>query len=121
MSYGLDRIRWNNEGETMSHPPETSLSSRELAKQVYYIAENPPRPWSVRRERDEYCVQDIQALIDAWVRVREAEAKLASVRWFLDQTSVDSRGEAQMIAYPEIANLEAALATARKQLKGEPT
>jgi hypothetical protein len=86
----------------MSHPPETNLTSRVLAIRLIQMPVD--------------AVDRGEQLIDAWVRVREIEAKLSSVRWFLDQTSVDSRGEAQMIAYPEIAKLESALATARKQL-----
>ncbi len=66
MSHGLDRIKWNNGEETMSHPLETSLTSRELAEyltRMYNDAGLNPRFYD-----------NAAAFIDAWVRVREAEA-----------------------------------------------
>ncbi|SRR6266404_300174 len=49
----------------MSHPPETCLSSRELVVELRHIA--------MQLGTYEEQIKDAAVLIDAWVRVREAE------------------------------------------------
>lgn len=95
--------------------PETRLTSRELAAQIalLYVTDGETYIYTVKAA----------ALIDAWVRVREASLSTLIEKWRRPVASSTAQNEA---VYNHCADdLEVVLTTDRKQLleekKGEPT
>lgn len=101
-----------------SHPPETSLSSQKLAERIRETLSRANVADEDRITLDE--AQAINcALIEAWVRVREAEARLdESTIWrSILITSSNFPEQASSEFKTRATQLKAALATARKQLE----
>jgi len=97
MSHGLDRIKWNyNEDD---EPIVTPQTSRELALKI--VAECFKGVPAYPHFDEDHAID----LINAWVRVREAELRKRIE--ILQETMYED----------EIAAVDAALATARKQLE----
>ena len=97
--------------ETMSHPLETiSTSSRMLAEELATIYQ--------RQDGHYQRTASMAALIDAWVRVREAEISALVVKWRKGLPTEPFSMRPTDHVYSICADqLETALATARKQLE----